>query len=186
MKENKDKPLEELVNSEVTENNLDDTLKYSARKTALVDTGGNVTYSLIVGSVLDYMSGLNLTGIVASRFSATAINTVTGGLYGWWREKAFKVTKTTEESGKVRKTIVDLLAFNTFQVPIYATAIIIGSLISEGRVDWDKVRNGSVYLATISPFIASTMGWYMDGFRQLFGVRSAAEGAYKKNEPNTS
>ena len=93
------------------------TEQSSPRKIALVDTGGNVSYSLLVGSVLDYCAGLNCTGIIASRASATAMNSVTGGPYGWWREQAFRLTKTTEESRRWRKTIVDLLAFNTFQVP---------------------------------------------------------------------
>ncbi len=151
-----------------------------ARKIAIVDTVGNVTYSLIAGSILDYCAGLNLAGIVASRTSATAINSVTGGPYGYWREKVFKATRTNERSGKIRKTLVDLLAFNTFQVPIYATAVAIGSLVSEGKIDMEKVQNGATYLATISPFVGPTLGWYMDGCRKLFRVKSAAEGAYKK------
>ncbi len=154
----------------------------SAKKIALVDTAGNILYSLIVGSLLDYSAGLDLAGIVASRASATAINSVTGGLYGWWREKVFKATKTTEESRKLRKTLVDLLAFNTFQVPIYAAAVAIGSYVSEGKADMEKVQNGAVYLATISPLIGPTMGWFMDGFRKVFRLKSAAEGAYKGNE----
>lgn len=153
----------------------------SKKKIGLVDTGGNITYSLLVGTVLDYCAGLNCAGIVASRASATAMNTVIGGPYGWWREWAYRVTKTTKESGKVRKTLVDLLAFNTFQVPVYAAAVAIGSFLSEGKVNWDKVQDGATYLATISPFIGPTMGWYLDHFRRLFGVKSAAEGAYQKN-----
>ena len=44
------------------------------KKVGLVDTGGNITYSLIVGSALDYASGLGPTGILASRAYAKAIN----------------------------------------------------------------------------------------------------------------
>lgn len=156
------------------------TTQPSKKKIAAVDTFGNITYSLIVGAALDCSAGLSCAGIAASRASATLLNAATGGLYGWWREPAYRVTQTTKESGKVRKTLVDLLAFNTFQVPVYAVSVVIGSLISEGKVDWDKVQDGSTYLATISPFIGPTMGWYMDGFRRLFGVKPAAEGAYVK------
>ncbi|MDD5253985.1 MAG: L-alanine exporter AlaE [Candidatus Nanoarchaeia archaeon] len=169
-----------LTQKEDLELKLKNSSATSTRKIAAVDTAGNITYSLVVGSVLDYWTGLNLAGIIASRASATAMNSVTGGPYGWWREKAFKIAKTSEESGRLRKTLVDLLAFNTFQVPIYAAAITIGSLFSEGKVDMEKVQNGATYLATISPFIGPTLGWYMDGCRKLFGVKSAAEGAYKK------
>ena len=157
---------------------MENQTQLTTRKVATVDIGGNVTYGLIVGTLLDYSAGLNLAGIVASRTYATMMNTVVGGPYGWWREKAFQVTKTNEEHSKPRKTLVDLLAFNTFQIPLYATALSIGSLISEGSIDAEKVRDGATNLAIISPLIGPTMGWYLDGFRKLFGVKSAAQGAY--------
>lgn len=151
----------------------------SKRKIGIVDTAGNVTYSLLAGSILDYLSGLNFAGILTSRSTATGVNAITGGLYGYWREKIFEFTRTNEDSSKKRKTLSDLLAFNTFQVPIYATAVAAGSLVSEGKVDWNKVARGSAYLAAISPFIGPTLGIYTDWFRKRFGIKSAAEGAYK-------
>ena len=186
MADNKDKPLEELVDEAVTERQEDPSRDVSVRKIAAVDIGGNITYGLVVGAMLDYSAGLNAAGILASRTYATAMNSVVGGPYGWWREKAFKITNTNEESGKVRKTLVDLLAFNSFQVPMYATAIAVGSLISEGSIDWEKVRDGATNLAVISPLIGPTMGWYLDGFRRLFGIKSAAEGAYRGSKPDDS
>lgn len=170
-------PLEEIILQENKINNKSSLIS----KTAVVDIGGNITYSLIVGSILDYVAGLNLSGIIISRTYATGMNIITGGPYGWWREQAYKRTQTHEKSGTVRKTLVDLLAFNTFQVPIYATAIAVGSLISEGKVDLEKVKDGSIYLVMISPILGSTMGWYMDNFRKLCGVKSAAEGTYNQN-----
>jgi hypothetical protein len=202
MKES-DKKLEDVVAEE------DEKPEPSKRKIAAVDTAGNITYSLIVGSIIDYSTGLDIVGILASRGYATAMNSVTGAFYNWWREQAFEVTKTKDTGGlyqgiqdlyrriikrekkksiksilydMFRSTIVELLAFNTLQVPIYATAVAIGSLVSEGRIDWEKVQDGATYLAEISPLIAPTMGLYMDGFRRMFGVKSAAEGAYKSKE----
>lgn len=178
-----DKQYFQINSEENLETKIEANKSPSAKKVAIVDTAGNVTCSLILGGILDYCAGLNLTGIVASRASATAINTVTGGPYGWWREKTFKVTKTTENSRRVRKTLADLLAFNTFQVPVYAAAVAIGSFASEGKVDFDKVAHGATYLAAVSPFIGPILGLFMDGFRKVFGVKSAAEGAYVKSEP---
>lgn len=152
---------------------------HSFKKIALEDTLGNVTYSLIAGGALDYFVGLNFQGIIASRLSATGINLVTASPYGFWREKVFKLSKTNEKSTRIRKALTDLFAFNTFQVPVYATVISIGSFISEGKVNLEEVRDGSIYLATISPLIGPTSGWYMDKIRKLVGVKSAVEGAYK-------
>ena len=146
-------------------------------KEKVVDTLGNITYSLIVGSGLDYFAGLNCEGIVASRTSATGLNLLTGALYGMWRDLAFRVTKTTKDSNGTRKYLTDLLAFNTFQVPVYAAAVAVGSFFSEGKVNWEKVQHGAEYLALISPFIGPTMGWYMDRVRQVFDVKTAPEKA---------
>lgn len=84
----------------------------------------------------------------------------------------YEVTKTKEESKLLRKGLVDLLSFNSFQVPIYASAIAISSLFSEGKVDFEKVSDGSAYLASISPLIAPTLGWWANCFRRMFGLPS--------------
>jgi len=142
---------------------------------SIVDTLGGVSYSLISGSLLDYCTGLNFYGVLASRASATAMNSVTSAPYGKWRNLIYKILKTNKESSKIKKFLTDLLAFNTFQVPIYAAGIAMGSLVSEGKVDWDKVKHGSEYLTTISPLIAPTMGIYMDYLRRIFKIKAAAE-----------
>ncbi len=158
------------------------TKETSKGKIALADTIGNVSYPLIVASAIDYASGLNLAGIVTARASSIPLNAVTGRPYGWWREQAYKLTGTKESSGKVRKTLTDLLAFNTFQVPLYASLVAFGSLVSEGQVDWNKVKHGATYLAEVSPFIGPTMGLYMDFIRKCFGVNSAAKMAENNSE----
>ena len=154
----------------------------SKKKIRAVDTLGNITYSLIVGSALDYATGLNLKGILASRAYATGVNSVTGGPYGWWREKIYRITRTKETSSKFKKGLSNLLAFNTFQVPIYGSAVAIASFFSEGEIDFEKVENGMINLAIVSPLIGPTMNWTMDKFRKLFGIRTAIKGAYKINE----
>ncbi len=165
------------------ESKLDTSHSPSTRKIASVDIAGNITYSLLVGTMLDYSAGLSPAGIAVSRASATVINAAIGGPYGWWREQTFKAAKTNEDSTKLRKTLVDLLAFNTFQVPMYAGVLAIGSLISEGEVNWDRITHGCAYLSAASPLIAPTLGMYMDWFRKLCGVNSAARGAYQKKTP---
>lgn len=150
-------------------------------RAGIADTLGNMTASIAIGAPLDYVSGLHSAmGIVASRASATGLNAVTGGPYGWWREQVYRATGTRKESGWFRKGIADLIAFNTFQVPIYGAAVAVGSLCSEGRVDLDKVGMGMKNLAMMSPLVAPTMGLIMSGFRKMFGVKSVSEGAYRR------
>ena len=153
--------------------------KLSKSRVPIIDTFGNISYSLIVGTALDYVTGLSLTGIITSRISALGLNSLTGGLYGWWREKCFKITKSNK-SGKIRKTLVDLLAFNTFQVPLYAVVLTISEILKQGQIDITNIQNGAKYLAIISVLIGPSMGLYMDWFRKLFGIKSAQQGTYKK------
>ena len=73
---------------------LEKQLEQNKSKAFSIDTAANVSYSLAVGAALDYAAGLNLSGIIASRTSATGINILTGGVYGWLREKTYKITKS--------------------------------------------------------------------------------------------
>lgn len=194
-------------------------LKQKSLKESIVDTVGNITYPLILGTPLDYFTGLRGWGIVASRTYATGINAPSGWVYGKYRNLLHKKTASLKdnstlksilknvftlgtvslaqltgspyqayseiadnliETNKIQDSLVDLVAFNSFQVPLYSTVIIAGSFVSnliQGYigVDWGKAWNGAISLAKLSPFIGPTMGMYMDGLRKLFGVKSAVE-----------
>ena len=162
--------------------NLEKILEKPHLSVGVVDTIANVTYSLVVGSLTDYFAGLNLAGILTSRATGTVVNALTGRQYCWWREKAFAVTSTNQDSRAIRKTLVDLCAFNTFQVPLYAGIVAFGSYISEGRMDLEKACVGGEYLVMISPVVGPTIGWYIDLCRAIFGIKTAAQGAIIKRE----
>lgn len=151
----------------------------SSRKAAAVDIFSNITYTTVVGAFLDVLSGLSVSGIVAARVASCGTNAVTSAPYGWWTEKVYQYTKTNEGASFFRKRAVDLLAFNTFQIPVYATVLAVGTLVSEGEINIEKVKNGAENLFYASPFIGPTLGWYMTLCRRVFGLRTTAEGAYK-------
>jgi hypothetical protein len=90
-------------------------------------------------------------------------------------EGFFRVANELVSTNKIQDSIVDLLAFNTFQTPLYASAIAIGSFFSDGSVDLEKVRKGTEYLLSISPLLAPTLGLYLDGLRKIFNLKSAPE-----------
>ncbi len=165
----------------------DQEKKKKSRKESLVDTLGLLTYSLIAGAATDYASGLRGLGILASRAYGTGINIPTAAPYGKWRNLLYKLTKTTDESPKFRKYLTELLAFDTFQVPLYSTVLTFGSLmynLSRGqfKIDFDKVKNGTEILTAISPFVGPIMGLYMEGVRKLFHLESAPKKARENLE----
>jgi len=96
-------------------------------------------------------------------------------LTGSSSESYSPMAKELVSSNKLQDSIIDLLAFNTFQVPLYASAVATGSLISDGHVDLEKVRSGAEYLITISPFMGPTVGMYLDSLRKIFKLKSAPE-----------
>lgn len=142
-----------------------------------VDTLSGGLYSLVIGSAIDYSAGLEWDGVIVSRSFAAVANTLTDGLYGKWRNTVFHHTKTTEENGNLRQATANFLAFNTFQTPLYAGIVGVSSLLSDGQVDPEKMLDGAVYLAGISPFIGPTMGWWMDAARTYFGLPTAPQKA---------
>lgn len=157
-------------------------------KESLVDTLGMVSYALVVGAGMDYSAGLDAMGIVSARAYGTAINIPTGAPYGKWRNYVYKKTKTIDQSSKLKKYMAELLSFNSFQVPLYATVVAVGSLASnlisngEFKIDFDKVSLGAQHLAMASLFIGPTLGLYTEGLRKLFGLKSAPRKARESLE----
>lgn len=159
-------------------------------KIKYVDRAGNITYSLLTGTILDIASGLDFAGVLASRGYATLVNYLTGPPYMGHRERMFRKTKTTKDSGKLRKRLVDLLSFNTFQTPIYMGAVTCGELVQKGadylfsdgdfNIDLTKAIKGGLFLLSISPIIEPTMNLWCDGTRKVFGIKPAVERAYEK------
>src|SRR3989339_1180457 len=165
------------------------------KKESRVDKFSSITYSLVVGTLLDLKVGLKPLGIFASRGQATILNYFTGGWYGKWRNLLFKKTKTSTESSFIKKRSVDFVAFNTFQTPIYGTAVTIASLVEQvvpvilqhginalyqdNSIDiykaFESGKNAMINLAIISPIIEPTMNYTMNKFRQWYGLKKPEE-----------
>ncbi|MBU1202283.1 MAG: L-alanine exporter AlaE [Nanoarchaeota archaeon] len=179
--------------------------KNDVSKKVAVDTGSRVSYSVVVGALIDYfMGGLTGWGIVASRGVATGINSVTSGPYGWWQDKWYGILKTVPETRKLKEVfddndishyferekfgevanysgrrgkqfLTDMIAFNTFEPIVYGISNCVGQLINTGDVDFQQVAEGMKAVVYISPLIAPTMRWTMQGARKIFGIKTSAE-----------
>ncbi len=164
-------------------------------KESLVDTASRVLYSLTVGALNQY-SGKSLSDLIfqdiqnpdqdlvseiaLSRLYATGVNTITGGPYRKWKEFMYRLTKTTKEHSKLRRELVDFLSFNTFENPVYISAVSVSQLLTRGEIDLDEVLTGSLILAMFSPFVSTTMNNFMDWCRKRFKIKSTVETAYEK------
>ena len=104
-------------------------------------------------------------------YTATGLGMLTGSSTQGFEE----IADYFVESGKAKQAKVEIIAFNTFHVPIYAAAAAIGSLVSEGSVDFEKVSAGTLYMIAISPVAGPILGEYMDKARDIFKVKKAKE-----------
>lgn len=182
-------------------------------KKFVVDTTSRVLYSVAVGAGIDYFYGglKTFAGIFGSRATATGINSVTSGPYGWWQDKCYTFFKTTPETRKLKDVFdsknlahyfqngklyevtnyglrlgkqfaTDMFAFNTFEPVVYGISNIVGQLVGSGDVDLNQTAEGIQFVVYISPFVAPTMRLTMQVARKLFGIKTSSELAQKNLE----
>ncbi|MFH1770670.1 MAG: L-alanine exporter AlaE [archaeon] len=174
--------------------------KYVAR----VDKGSNIIYSILVGSYLDIVDSeiIDWRGLAVSRGTGTAANYLFGGAYGRYKNWWYKKTNTTTESHWVRRTAVDLLAFNTFQTPQYGLTAFLGCYVQDffgsesfqsGQYDLQGVFEAVKYATQNIPsglegaasgmkslfykswMIGPTLNGFIDIARFFFGIPSSAK-----------
>ena len=131
-------------------------------KRVAVDTGSRVLYSIVVGAFIDYYKGGLDTfwKIAGARGSATALNSVTSGPYGWWQDRWYSWLRTTPETRNAKdifltddshdyltreklslitsyskkkghQFITDMLAFNTFEPVVYGVSNLAGQAFGQ-------------------------------------------------------
>ena len=149
----------------------------------IIDTISTNLYSFAIGTGLDTAGAhLGPEGWLYSRGFAVVINSLTGGAYGAYRRGIFKLTHTTEKSAWLQQRVADLFVFNTAQTLIYGASLAVASYLSEGAIDWEKVKGGIIGLMKLSPLVAPTMGWFQDRMYEYCGFQAAAgqseEGVY--------
>jgi hypothetical protein len=149
-----------------------------------VDRFSSISYSIIAGVYVDSLVPLTPIECLISRGSSIPLNYFTGDYYGKWRDKVFARIKTTDKMSKPRQVvtniITDIIAFNTFQVPVYAAALALTQvphLFTHQEFDTRAIIRGMGYLALYSPFSAPTFGYFMNIHREFFGIPTPREKA---------
>ncbi|MCC7570268.1 L-alanine exporter AlaE [Candidatus Micrarchaeota archaeon] len=152
------------------------TEKKEKSKAFLADTISTTLFSSVAGAVLDVVSGSTLFGLLIARLSAVATNLTTGGIYGWWEEKVYKKLNIQKNSSKLKKGFADLIAFNSFQVPVYGAIKTFSNIVSKGELCLNESLKGMILLGVLSPLIGPALGLAMKEFRKLFKIKTAEEG----------
>lgn len=131
-----------------------------------VDTSAMISFSTPIAMANEiFVADMDITDSLKARGIATIVNAFTARPYGKYRDFIFKKLKTTKESGFWKKYLTDVLAFATFQAPLYAGILAVSGAELEG------VLAGSATITALSGFIGRPYGAYLDILRKSCGLK---------------
>ena len=155
--------LERIVGSEKVER-----VKNNPAYQYAVDTFTMIAFSTPIAMANEvFIAGMDVEQSLKARGIATIVNILTARPYGKFRDYLFKKCHTTDKSGFVKKTATDILAFASFQAPLYA------GILAVSGAEPEKVLLGSAVITGISGFIGRPYGVCLDAVRKFFGLKPA-------------
>ena len=131
----------------------------------IVDTVATVCFFTIVAAVTElYVAGMEPREVLKTRLIMMPMMVITGRPYGAWRDWFFNTTKPTVSWSK---TIIDALAFISFQLPIYALTLIIAG------ADKNQVVVLLTSTAILMLIVSRPFGVYLETVRHWAGVSNS-------------
>lgn len=89
----------------------------------IIDTVGTVVFFTIVAAMTElFIAGMEPSQVLTARLVMIPIMILTGRPYGVWRDWVFA---RFLPQGRLMSIIADIVAFLTFQVPVYVTTLFI-------------------------------------------------------------
>jgi len=110
------------------------------------------------------IAGMDFMEWLMTRLSSSVINTLTGRLYGIWRDWFLTRLKVNEKSHFFRKYLCDTLAFVGFQLPLYWISMTISG------VELNEMIRASMPLVLIAGITGRPYGVWLDKFRLECGL----------------
>lgn len=89
----------------------------------LADTFAMITFAIVVGMGVELLAGLTFEQSLQSRLMSIPVNLLTARAYGLYRDWLIR-RGSFMGSGFVQMTILDALAFLSFQIPLYASLVL--------------------------------------------------------------
>jgi len=130
-------------------------------RSALTDTTALLLFSTATGAFVELVvAGLTLAQTVDARIVAVPAILLTARPYGIFRDWVFRVGRARKGTA-LRRTACDILAFVTFQVPVYA-----GILAFAGATS-DQIMRACASAVIILTIAGRPYGVFLDWFRRL-------------------
>jgi hypothetical protein len=125
----------------------------------IVDTLASIIFFTPVASLTElYIAGMEPLAVLKTRL---IMMVVTGRPYGAWRDWFFNVTKPTVPWSK---SLIDGVAFLTFQLPIYGLTLWIAGAAR------DEVLTLLATTALLMFIVSRPFGLFLDAVRRMAGV----------------
>jgi hypothetical protein len=128
----------------------------------LVDTLSTIFFFTILAAVTElYIAGMEPAAVLNTRAVMIPMMILTGRPYGAWRDWFFATTKPTVSWSK---SLIDGLAFLTFQLPIYGLTLwVVGADVAE-------ISTLLASTAVLMLIISRPFGLFLQAMRRLAGV----------------
>ncbi len=137
---------------------------------AFIDGMTSVTMGLTFGTANDYyVTGMEPRQVLVSRMISIPINLATGSIYGRYRDRVYRFCHTTDKSSWLKRYITDVLAFATFQAPLYV------GITTVAGADRNEIIRGTTVLTFASPVVGKVSGYTNDVFRRAGGLKTSGE-----------
>lgn len=137
---------------------------HSRLRHAAADIFAMVVYCSVVNMMIEiFISGMSFEQSLSSRLVAIPINMVIAWPYGLYRDSAMRAARRLGGSGWV-KTVADVLAYVTFQSPVYA--VILWSVGADAQQIVTAVSSNIV----VSMMMGAAYGYFLEYCRRLFRV----------------
>ena len=139
----------------------------SAVRKFLADTTALITFSTVVGAANEIIvARMSVEQSVQARLTAIPIIMLTARPYGVYRDWVFRLSHA-DRSNQVRRMIADIVAFTTFQIPIYiANLLLTGATVAQ-------IITACASAVVILVLSGRPYGLLLELFRRIFGVPSS-------------
>ena len=128
----------------------------------LVDTLSTILFFTILAALTElYVAGMEPTDVLKTRLIMVPLMILTGRPYGVWRDWFFAGTKPTVSWSK---SLIDGLAFLTFQLPIYGLTLWIAG------ADFDEVSTLLRSTAVLMLIVSRPFGLFLQAMRKLADI----------------
>ena len=128
----------------------------------LVDTLSTILFFTILAALTElYVAGMEPTDVLKTRLIMVPLMILTGRPYGVWRDWFFAGTKPTVSWSK---SLIDGLAFLTFQLPIYGLTLWITG------ADFDEISTLLGSTAVLMLIVSRPFGLFLQVMRKLADI----------------